>query len=96
MSDIPADFNTPYLPIRRFAVATNSSAATVRRKLDAGALHAVHDGQITKIIETPNQYLTFLPAYRPGSGAMRAGPGRGHRGPMARTLENSALAGATL
>ena len=83
MSDFPADFNTPFLPLARFAVASNSSEATVRRKLDAGLLHAVKDGKITKVVETPNEHLTFLPPYRPGSGAMKAGPGRGKRGPIA-------------
>jgi hypothetical protein len=90
MSDVPADFNAPFLPIRRFAAAANSSAATVRRLLDAGRLHAVKDGKATKVVETPNQYLTFLPPYRPGSGAMKAGPGRGRRGAMSEPLENTA------
>ena len=38
MSDVPADFNAPFLPIRRFAAAANSSPATVRRLLDSGRL----------------------------------------------------------
>jgi hypothetical protein len=88
MSDFPVDFDTPFLPIQRFAVAINASAASVRRKLDACVLHAVKDGKITKIVETPNQYLTFLPPYRPGSGALKAGPGRGRRGPMSEPLRN--------
>jgi hypothetical protein len=93
MSDqIPADFNTPYLPLRRFADATQSSPATVRRKLDAGKLHGVKDHGCTRIVETPNQYLSFLPAYQPGSGALKAGPGRGRRGPMSGPLRNSAIA----
>ena len=33
MSDVPTDFNAPFLPIRRFAAAANSSAATVRPDL---------------------------------------------------------------
>jgi hypothetical protein len=53
MSDFPVDFDTPFLPIQRFAVAINASAASVRRKLDACVLHAVKDGKITKIVETP-------------------------------------------
>ena len=90
MSDFPADFNTPFLPIRRFADAIHSSGATVRRLLDAGRLHAVKDGKATKIVETPNQYLAFLPPYRPGSGLMKAGPGRGKRRPMSEPLSNFA------
>ena len=90
MSDVPADFNTPFLPIRRWSAAANSSVATARRLLDAGRLHAVKDGKVTKIVETPNQYLTFLPPYCPGSGAMKAGPGRGRRGPMLEPLRNLA------
>jgi hypothetical protein len=96
MSDLPADFNTPYLPLRRFGDAIQSSVATVRRKLDAGKLHAVKDGGCTRIVETPNQYLAFLPPYRPGSGALKAGPGRGRRGPMSGPLKNSARVGTTL
>jgi hypothetical protein len=90
MSAVPADFNVPFLPIRRFAAGINASAATVRRLLDAGRLHAVKDGKVTKVVETPNQYLTFLPPYRPGSGAMKPGPGRGNRGSMSEPLENTA------
>jgi len=92
MSDSPADFNVPFLPLRRFAEATNSSVAKVRRLLDAGRLHAVKDGKNTKVVETPNQYLSFLPPYRPGSGAMPPGPGRGHRGPMARAEREAVTA----
>ena len=91
MTDFPVDFNVPFLPIRRFAVSINASAATVRRLLDAGRLHAVKDGMVTKVVETPNQYLTFLPPYRPGSGALKAGPGRGRRGPMSGPLKNFAV-----
>ena len=86
MSDFPADFNAPFLPIRRFAAAAKSSPAKVRRLLDAGRLHAVKDGKATKVVESPNQYLTSLPAYQPGSGTMKAGPGRGKRGPASEPL----------
>jgi hypothetical protein len=85
---IPADFNVPYLPIRRFAAATNSSVGKVRRLLNNGKLHAVHDGLITKIVETPSQYLAFLPPYLPGEGGMKAGPGRGLRGPWSEHARN--------
>lgn len=82
MSDLPADFNIPYLPVRRFAAATNASAATVRRLLNAGRLSAVKNGKATLIVQSPASYLGTLPPYRPGT--MRPGPGRGKRGPMAR------------
>ena len=65
-----------FLPIRQFGHAINSSSATIRRLLDAGRLHAVRDGGVVKVRETPRAYLASLEAYVPNSGLMRPGPGR--------------------
>ena len=76
-ADLPTDFHIPYLPIRRFAAATQASSATVRRLLNGGRLSAVKNGKATLIVQTPASYLGNLPPYQPGT--MRAGPGRGHK-----------------
>lgn len=74
-----SDLDIPFLPIRRFRAAINSSGSHVRNQLDAGVIDAIKDGKILKIRQTPREFLESCPAYRPGARTMPPGPGRAPR-----------------
>ncbi|HEX3882848.1 MAG TPA: hypothetical protein VHW66_09335 [Stellaceae bacterium] len=74
-----SDLDTVFLPIKRFALAINASGPHVRALLDRGVLAGIKDGARVKVTATPREYLESRPAYQPGSGTMKPGPGRGHR-----------------
>lgn len=90
MTDISVDLNRPYLRLRKWAVAVDSSPSKVRGLLNAGRITGVKNGKDTLIKETPAQYLSTLPAYQPGT--MPAGPGRGHKSTRTAALMTSEAA----
>jgi hypothetical protein len=75
-AEAKSDIDTPFLPIRRFAVAINASYSHVRHQLDRGELEAIKDGKITKVRTSPRSYLESRPKFVPGSRTMQPGPGR--------------------
>jgi hypothetical protein len=73
------DFERRYLPVTRFAGAINSGVNHVRDLMNNGTLTAVKDHGVTKVEQSPAEYLAGLPRYEPGQSTIRPGPGRGHR-----------------
>ena len=63
----PAELlDIPFLPLRHFARATNTSPNHTRNKINAGKLEAVKDGDLVKIVPTPRAHMSALPPWSPG------------------------------
>ena len=63
----PAELlDIPFLPLRHFCRATNTSPNHNRNKISAGTLAAVKDGDLLKIVPTPREHMSSLPAWSAG------------------------------
>jgi hypothetical protein len=88
MGDDSALLLTPFLPLNDFAAACRTSRTKVYALIRQGRVSAVKHGKSTLIKETPGWFLNTLPRFMPAT--MKAGPGRGNRGPMSVPAQLSA------